>query len=76
MLCSRQGRNQRQRLSSALMSSEQVRNWKMRCKHLDGVPQRAGAGERAVELDAAAARLARELDARKVLAHANLQIGE
>src|SRR5207248_1005050 len=45
-------------------------------EHLDGVPQRAGAGEGAVQLDAAAAGRARELDAREVLADADLQVRE
>ena len=45
-------------------------------QHPDGVAQRAGAGERPIEPDAAAARLARELDAREVLADADLQIGK
>ena len=45
-------------------------------QHLDRLPQALGAGERAVELDAAAPRRARELDAREVLADADLQVGE
>ena len=58
------------------MSSEQVRNWKMRCSTWMAAPQALGAGERAVELDALAPRRARELDAREVLADADLQVGE
>src|SRR5262249_46133405 len=45
-------------------------------QNLHGVAERAGAGERPVELDALAARLAGELDAGEVLADADLQIRE
>src|SRR5207244_1078307 len=45
-------------------------------EHLDCLAQGAGAGERPVEFHSPAARSTRELDAREVLAHADLEIGE
>ena len=45
-------------------------------QHLHRLPQRAGAGERAVELDAAPPRRPRELDAREFFAYSDLQIGK
>ncbi|MBI3412128.1 MAG: HigA family addiction module antidote protein [Planctomycetes bacterium] len=45
-------------------------------QNLEGGPQALGAGERAIQFDAAPPRVARELDARIILAHANLQIRE
>ena len=45
-------------------------------QHLHRLPQGAGAGERAVELDALSPRRPRELDARKFFSYADLQIGK
>ena len=45
-------------------------------EHLHRRPEALGAGEGAIELHAAAARRARELDARKLLANADLQVRE
>ena len=58
------------------MSSEQVRNLKIRCKHLDRAAEALGPRERAVELDAAVERLAGEVDAGEVLAGGDLQVGK
>ena len=45
-------------------------------QHLNGSPQAAGAGERAVKLYAAPPGRAGEFHARKLLAHADLQVGK
>ena len=58
------------------MSSAQVRNLKIFCSTWIAPRRLAGAGERAVELHPAVARLAGDLDAREVLARRDLQVGE
>ena len=45
-------------------------------QHLHRPAQAAGAGERAVQLHAAGARLARDFDARKILVRRDLQVGK
>ena len=76
MLANRQGRNHCQRGSPCFDIQAAGAELEDPLQHLDRSTQRAGVGERTVQLDPLVSRLARDFDPRKILAGGDHQVGK